>query len=72
MESKNPLIRLFMYGKIKRMMQEFLDKKVEPLEYNIVRGVFKRRLKDFSEKMKEVEENIKEFMYSPTKMLSIT
>ncbi|CDW74033.1 UNKNOWN [Stylonychia lemnae] len=69
MESKNPLIRLFMYGKIKKMMQQFLDKNVEPLEFNLVRGVFKRRLKDFSEKMREVEDNLNVYMRNPSQVL---
>ncbi|CDW73538.1 UNKNOWN [Stylonychia lemnae] len=57
MENKNPFIRLLMYGKVKNMISQFQDKQLEPLELNLLRGVFQRRLKDFSEKVKEIKEN---------------
>ncbi|CDW90842.1 UNKNOWN [Stylonychia lemnae] len=68
MESKNLFIRLIMYGKIKSMMNQFLQN-VQPLEYNLIKGVFKRRLNDFSEKTKEVEHKLKKDARSPSKLL---
>jgi hypothetical protein len=50
MENKNPLVRLVVYGKVKKMMREFKNKKIDNLERNIMRGMFLRRLKDFAEK----------------------
>ena len=57
MENKNPLIRLVMYGKLKKMMCQFEGKKVEPLERNMMRGLFIRKLKDFAEDQKSMAEN---------------
>ena len=47
MESENPLIRLVTYSKLKKMMSSFQDKKLKTIESNLIRGVFKRKLKDF-------------------------
>ena len=57
MENENPLIRLVMFGKLKKMMLGFTGKKVEPLERNMMRGLFIRKLKDFAEDTKELAEN---------------
>ena len=57
MENENPLIRLVMFGKLKKMMLGFTGKKVEPLERNMMRGLFIRKLKDFAEDSKELAEN---------------
>ncbi|CDW82837.1 UNKNOWN [Stylonychia lemnae] len=53
MEHKNPMIRLVTYGKLKKMMQSFEGKKLQTLESNLIRGVFKRKLKDWEEKIKK-------------------
>ena len=47
MENKNPLIRLVIYGKLKKMMNAFEGKKLKMIERNLMRGVFQRKLKDF-------------------------
>jgi hypothetical protein len=57
MENRNPLIRLSMYGKLKKMMKGFSSKNLEPLERNLFRGLFIRKLKDFSETQKEMIDN---------------
>ena len=49
MENKNPLVRLITYGKVKKMMKEFSGKKIDNMERNIMRGMFRRKLKDFAE-----------------------
>ena len=49
MENKNPLIRLVIYGKLKKMMNAFEGKKLKMIERNLMRGVFQRKLKDFQE-----------------------
>ncbi len=49
MEHKNPLVKLVTYGKVKKMMREFKGKKVDHLERNMMRGMFRRKLKDFAE-----------------------
>lgn len=40
MENKNPLIRLVIYGKLKKMMKSFESKKLKMIERNLMRGVF--------------------------------
>jgi len=47
MENHNPLIRLVIYGKLKKMMKAFEGKKLKEIERNLMRGVFQRKLKDF-------------------------
>ena len=46
-----------MYGKLKKMMNGFTGKKVEPLERNMMRGMFIRKLKDFAEDARDLTEN---------------
>ena len=53
MENKNPLVKLVAYGKIKRMMKEFKGKDIDMLEKNMMRGMFRRKLKDFGEQQDE-------------------
>ena len=57
MENKNPLIRLVMYGKLKKMMKDFTGRKLESLDQNMMRGLFTRKLKDFAEDTREKSEN---------------
>ena len=49
MENKNPLVRLTAYGKVKKIMKQFEDHKIDNVERNIMRGMFRRKLKDFAE-----------------------
>ena len=53
MENKNPLIRLTMYGKLKKMISGLKGRELEPLERNLIRGMFIRKLKDFAEEQQE-------------------
>ncbi|CDW90251.1 UNKNOWN [Stylonychia lemnae] len=57
MENKNPLIRLVIYGKLKKMMKAFEGKKLKMIERNLMRGVFQRKLKDFQEEQQDQNEN---------------
>ena len=52
MENKNPLVRLVFYGTAKKMIKEFNGREIDPLERNMLRGMFRRKLKDFAEKQK--------------------
>jgi hypothetical protein len=49
MENSNPLVRLVTYGKVKKMMKQFRSRDIDPLERNLMRGMFRRKLKDFAE-----------------------
>eukprot|EP00347_Sterkiella_histriomuscorum_P002468 403368032 len=57
MENKNPLIRLVMYGKLKKMLNQIKGKKLQPIEMNLIRGVFQRRLRDYEVNQNEAQEN---------------
>jgi hypothetical protein len=52
MENKNPMVRLITYGKVKKMMLQFKNSKIDQLEKNMMRGMFLRKLKDFAEQLK--------------------
>jgi hypothetical protein len=47
MEDSNPLIKLVMFGKIKKMILQFEGKELAYHEKNMMRGLFIRKLKDF-------------------------
>jgi hypothetical protein len=49
MYSKNPMIKLLIYGKIKRMMKTYLGAELKNEDRNLLRGVFTKRIKDFDE-----------------------
>jgi hypothetical protein len=54
MENENPLVRLVTYGKVKKMMHDFVGRDIDNLERNMMRGMFRRKLKDFAEMQREV------------------
>jgi len=59
MENGNPLVRLVAYGKVKKMMKQFQGQKtVDNLERNMMRGMFRRKLKDFAELQQEQQEDV--------------
>lgn len=49
MENKNPMIRLITYGKIKRMMNSYIDTNLSKKDKNLLRGLQTRKIKDFDE-----------------------
>jgi len=51
MESQNPLVKLVAFGNVKKMMKQFKDREIEGLECNMMRGMFRRKLKDFHEEL---------------------
>ena len=58
MENKNPLVQLISYGKVKKMMMQFKGTGVDKLERNMMRGMFLRKIKDFSELQYEKSQNL--------------
>ena len=60
MENKNPLVRLVVYGKVKKMMKQFKGNKIDSLEKNMMRGMFRRKLKDFGENMEDNPQTLEE------------
>ena len=53
MEANHPIIRLIVYGKLKRMIRSYVGKKVKSVDKNLLRGIFKRKLKDFDEDFRD-------------------
>jgi len=58
MENDNPLVRLVTYGKVKKMMTQFQNRDIDHLERNLMRGMFRRKLKDFAEQQIENNEDV--------------
>lgn len=53
MESSNPMIRLVIFGKMKKMIKSYEGTKLKSIDRRIFRGLFIRNLKDFDEDYKE-------------------
>lgn len=49
MESPNPLVRLAVYGRMKRMILDYRKTKLKEVDKRLLRGVFLRHFKDFDE-----------------------
>jgi len=49
MDSQNPLIRLGVYGKIKKIMHKFKYKHLKTTDRRLLMGLYFRELKDFAE-----------------------
>ena len=49
MENKNPMIRLVIFGKLKRMINSYKHMKLKTIDRRLLRGLFLRNLKDFDE-----------------------
>ena len=58
MENHNPMVRLITYGKVKKMMMQFQNQNIDYLEKNMMRGMFRRKLKDFAELQKETQDSV--------------
>ena len=52
MNTKPPVMMSHLSMKVKKMMLQFKNAKIDPLEKNMMRGMFLRKLKDFAEQMK--------------------
>ncbi|CDW79542.1 UNKNOWN [Stylonychia lemnae] len=57
MESKNPMIRLVIFGKLKKMVQSYKNQKLKELDKRLLRGLFIRKLKDFDEDLQDKLKN---------------
>ena len=53
MDSKNPLIRLSIFGRMKRMINWYRGKKLQDFDRRILRGLYKRDLKDYDEELQD-------------------
>jgi hypothetical protein len=57
MENKNPLIRLAIFGRIKRMVSTYREHRLRTFDRRLIRGLFLRNLKDFDEDYYEMLAN---------------
>ena len=53
MESKNPMVRLSIYARMKRMVQDYRRQKVTEIDKRLLRGIFMKNIKDFDEDYNE-------------------
>eukprot|EP00347_Sterkiella_histriomuscorum_P013629 403363988 len=53
MESKNPMIRLVIFGKLKKMVTSYKNQKLEEIDRRLLRGLFLRNLRDFDEDQRD-------------------
>jgi hypothetical protein len=58
MASSNPVVRLMIYGKLKRMMTSFMGDRLREKEKNLIRGIFVNKINDFDLDFKEKMENL--------------
>ena len=53
MESKNPMLRLIVFGKIKKIVKSYNDISLNETDRRVIRGLFVKNLKDFDEDQRE-------------------
>jgi hypothetical protein len=57
MDSKNPMARLITFSKIKKLINDFNGQEMTEIDKNLLRGLFVRKLKDYSEDLREKMKN---------------
>jgi GMP synthase PP-ATPase subunit len=53
MESRNPMIRLVIFGKIKKIISNLKGQKISDIDRKVIRGLFVKHIKDFDEDFRE-------------------
>lgn len=53
MENKNPMVRLVFFGKLKKMIADYRNQKLNDTDRKLLRGLFVKRIRDFDEDYKE-------------------
>ena len=53
MESRNPMVRLAVFGRIKRVIMSMRERRITAIDRKVVRGLFIKNLKDFDEDFRE-------------------
>ena len=49
MDSNNPFVRLSTFGKLKQVVSSYKDDKLDTTDNRILRGLFRKHLRDFDE-----------------------
>ena len=55
------MLRLIIYGKLKKMMMSFANEKLQRIDRNLIRGIYMRKIKDFKEDLNEKNVNLSLF-----------
>ena len=58
MESGNPLVKLIIMAKLKKMINAFTGTKLKDIDRNMLKGIFKRKNKDFQEQIKASQQSM--------------
>ena len=58
MESRNPMVRLVVFGKIKKIISSLKGHRVTETDRKVIRGLFVKQIKDFDEDFRERMRNI--------------
>jgi len=58
MDGKNPLIRLSIFGRLKRIVETYKGEELTLTDRRILRGIYKRNLKDFDEDLVDKAQNL--------------
>jgi len=56
-EQNNPIIKLIVLGRMKRMITSYADTPLEALDRKMIRGIYIRNIKDFQEDYEETMNN---------------
>ncbi len=57
MESRNPMTRLTVFGKMKKIVASYKNQKITEVDRRLIRGLFNKKLKDFDEDNREKMKN---------------
>ena len=58
MDCKSPLIQLGVYGKLKRIVNTYLDHPLDANDRRILRGLYQKKLKDFDEDQEQIRKRM--------------
>ena len=61
MDSNNPLIRLSIFGRLKKMLATYAGKKISFIDRRLFRGLYIRNLNDFDEEIRDKNQNMSLF-----------
>lgn len=57
MEDKNPMMRLVIFGKMKKMMNKYQNHQINDFDRRLLRGLFLKKMRDFDEEQREKTNN---------------
>lgn len=58
MDNKNPLIRLSIFGRLKKMINMYKDEELELIDRRLLIGLYQKKLKDYDEERIDQMSNI--------------